>query len=118
MSCGLSGLHGFGSRTSANRAMRLHHKKGISLKAAWRQVKSGKRHRSVRKHKRGIKRSGKKNGGRRRRRSFGSCGPGYNSGNPAIYSSYFGNAQPFITPPEYYLPQVNGKIQSPQMLYT
>jgi hypothetical protein len=36
----------FGARSDAKRAMKLHHRTGISLKKAWKEIKSGKKRKS------------------------------------------------------------------------
>ncbi len=69
-----------------------------------------------------MKRSMKRSMKRTLKKAFGSFGPGFSgqTSYPNVYAPYFSNGGniPFVNPSEYYLPQTNGKIQSPQMLYS
>jgi hypothetical protein len=55
MSCGCEGKNSFGKRSNsaANKAMKLHHTQGMSLKEAWKTVKAGRSGKVV--HKRSHK---------------------------------------------------------------
>jgi len=139
--CGC-GVRSFGKGTSQSaKAMRIMNREKVSLKEAWDILKGKKSHRSGRKSRRTRRRSGRKSrrtrrrsgrksrrtrrrsGRKSRRRGFGSEGPGYlgQTAYPTVYAPYYNSAgnlgEPFQNPPEFYLPQANGVIQSPQMLY-
>ena len=122
MTCGSCGIFRFGSR-QGKEAMRLKHKEGISLKSAWAIVKRGRKSRGRKHKRRGSKRRGSKRRSkrksRRRSRRFGIvAGPGFQAqvSYPNAYAPFFGNSENFVNPSEFYLPQTNGNIQSPQML--
>ncbi len=111
-SCNLA--NGFGrkrSRKGKKRQSRkisrhfMNAKDSIKMKMR-RKQKSAKR--SLKSLKKSMKRSLK--------RSFG---PGFSgqTSYPNVYAPYFQSQSPFVNPSEYYLPQTNGKIQSPGMLY-
>ncbi len=74
----------------------------------------------IRKMKKSMKRSMKRSAKRTLKKAFGSFGPGFSgqTSYPNVYAPFYGNSVPFVNPSEYYLSQTNGKIQSPQMLYS
>ncbi len=84
----------------AKKAMEFYRSgKAKSLKEAWAMVKSG----SIRSRMFG-------------KRSFGRKMGKSQTSYPNVYAPYFGTAEPFVNPSEWYLPQAGGKIQSPEML--
>ncbi len=74
---------------------------------------------SIKMKRRKMKRSMKRSAKRTLKKAFGSFGPGFSgqTSYPNVYAPYFGSSVPYTNPSEYYLPQTNGKIQSPGMLY-
>ncbi len=123
MTCGSCGKLSFGKNLLASKAMRLMRSDGISLKEAWKRVKSGKVKRShkSRKSKKSRKsRKIKKSRKSRRSRRFGIvAGPGFKgqTSYSNAYANYYGDRQNFINSSNWWYPYAGKAIQSPQMLY-